>query len=961
MKLLVFFFSLSIAVFGQLNADALKAEAQKQMKLGRYGEAIDLLNKYIAARPNKADGLHLRGLCYEKREQYEYSVFDLRNALKLDPRNGQISADLGRVTDTWYALLRKKISGHKREIAINPDVPLNYLEIGKSHKNLGEWAEAERWYDEYIKREDPSSDEVIRYTEILARNNHIEKGEKILKKYVEKFPKDHRLWSRYGYFTMWLGKKKIAIEAFTTALSFRPFYRDAQEGLEQAQNRPYIYTYVDTTIDYKKANTEQQAPEYYIDKMLREANASPGDTSKGYALIEALIKVARFEEAYQRLQILSAEQSGTERFDNLWNYVNEQRDSIAKVEGEKYRALFDSDNSNKVYAMRLAELYAKIMDFDSAIEVLNKFFSVNTAQGNDDARFMLAKYTAFNQQFESSIDQLNILLKNDPANLDYKLLRALVAVWTTTDLALAKGLLEDYLQQRPNSIEAIAAYANLLIKERNFTDALAYIEKARKIDPNAKEIETVQNYYDAILELEEDRKNFKILEEARNLAVAQQCPDAVVKYDEYFTKLKSPSRFEWIEYADVNSCAKNYTTAISVYDRLLEQEYDLDIAILRAKNYLWVGDSTKARDEFIRLIEEDSTSFDAKFFLGETYETLKEYDSARAVYEKLLSETVDTNKARLVKLRIGWLPTSSLDDLLSMKIPTFIRLNPVFNSYADNQNLKYYSMGGQLEAGIFSFMSIGATFNRTVVSTPATTSSSGSTAALTRYYTALKGNLLFNFNNKLYINGGLGNLNYRDVRIRKIFDLGTKYYFDKNNSISATYENTDAAVILFSYQLGFQNITANYYRFGGNFRTKNNLYASMTYNIINLNDGNTGQDIQFRIGRKFEYNIVGGYEYLSTAYTRHSNYYYSPLDFSGHAIWAEWEEKYDSTLTYTLSAKLGYVPASDFFIREFGASVIYQPFETFFLSARGSYGGTYRYNGSYQYFTGYLIAYWNIF
>ncbi|NUN07936.1 MAG: hypothetical protein HUU54_02050 [Ignavibacteriaceae bacterium] len=950
MRVLILIFFLAGWTNPQSNVDALKAEAQRQMSIGRYGEAIDLLNKYIASRPSKADGLHLRGLCYEKRGQYEYSVFDLRNARKLEPKNSEINKDLGRVTSTWHQLLRKKISGHKREIAINPAIPLNYLEIGKSHKHLGEWEDAEWWYDEYIKREDPSSDEVIRYTEILAHNNHIEKGERILKKYVEKFPKDHRLWSRYGYFTMWLGKKKIAIDAFTTALSFRPFFREAQEGLEQAENRPYIYTVVDTVVDLKKLQEQQTEKEYYIDRLYREIRQTPGDIEKRYALIDALIGVNRFEEAYQQLQILSVEHSGTEKFDTLWEFVTSKKDSLARFNIDKYKALYDADKNNKANVMRLAELYAATMDFDSAIEILTLFISTNKMEGNNDVRFMLAKYTAFNQQFEPSIEQLNILLKSEPENYEYKLLRALVAVWTTTDLDLAKSLLEEYLVKFPESVEAIVAYANLMVKERKFTEAKSLIEKARGINPNAREIESVQNYYDAILELEEDRKVFKILEEARELAVAQNCPDAVVKYDEYFSKLKSPSRFEWIEYADVNSCARNFNKSIEVYDRLLEQEYDIDIAILRSKNYLWSGDSIKALNEFTRLVAEDSTSFDAKFYLAETYEVLKDFSAARGIYNQLLTETVDSNKIRIINLRLGWLPKGG-GDIFSLDIPTFVRIAPVYNFYSDNQNLKYNNTGGQIEFGLLSFLSAGVSFNRTTIETP----------GLIRFYTSMKWNLLANFDNKLYLNAGYGNLNYRNVRIRKVSDFGIRYFFDKHNNLSYTFENTDAAIVLYSARLGFQNINANFHRFFWNFRTKNMLYITGFYNFLQLNDGNSGKDMQLRIGRKFDYDILGGYEYLSTDYARYSAYYYSPQDFSAHSIWAEWEQKYDSTLTYTLGAKAGYIPASDFFIREVSAAAIYQPFKVLFISARISYGGTYRYDGSYEFLSAYVLAYWNVF
>ena len=116
----------------------------------RYGEAIDQLNKYVSANPNIADGFNLRGTCYEKRGNYEYAVYDFRTAKKLKPSDDEIVSNLNRTTTNWYKLLYNKIEGHKRESAINSKIAKNYLEIGKCYKNLGEWNEAEIWYDVYL-------------------------------------------------------------------------------------------------------------------------------------------------------------------------------------------------------------------------------------------------------------------------------------------------------------------------------------------------------------------------------------------------------------------------------------------------------------------------------------------------------------------------------------------------------------------------------------------------------------------------------------------------------------------------------------------------------------------------------------------------------------------------------------------------------------------------------------------
>ncbi|MGQ9644536.1 MAG: tetratricopeptide repeat protein, partial [Ignavibacterium sp.] len=190
----------TLIIFSQTNQQKLLDDSKLLISSGRYGEAIELLNRFVASNPQSAEGFNLRGNCHEKRGNYEQAVYDYRTAIRISPNDKIISENLKRAENDWYRLLYNQIEGYKREIAINPSVAKNYLEIGKCYKNLGEWSEAEIWYDLYLEKEEASADEMLRYTEILAKNNHIQKGEPYLKNFVEKYPDDHRLWSRYGYF-----------------------------------------------------------------------------------------------------------------------------------------------------------------------------------------------------------------------------------------------------------------------------------------------------------------------------------------------------------------------------------------------------------------------------------------------------------------------------------------------------------------------------------------------------------------------------------------------------------------------------------------------------------------------------------------------------------------------------------------------------------------------------------------
>ena len=58
-------------ISSQNDSAKLKSEAIRNIELGLFGEAIELLNNYISANPQDPSGYHLRGMCHEKRSQYE--------------------------------------------------------------------------------------------------------------------------------------------------------------------------------------------------------------------------------------------------------------------------------------------------------------------------------------------------------------------------------------------------------------------------------------------------------------------------------------------------------------------------------------------------------------------------------------------------------------------------------------------------------------------------------------------------------------------------------------------------------------------------------------------------------------------------------------------------------------------------------------------------------------------------
>ncbi|MCE1188222.1 MAG: tetratricopeptide repeat protein [Ignavibacteria bacterium] len=983
--LLLVLFGSVLLLHAQTNPDALRSEAQQMMQRGRYGEAIDLLNKYISARPSYYDGYTLRGLCYENRNQLEYAVYDFRSAKKLAPNDVQVNKNLDRATTNWHNQLKTKISGHRREIAINPNIPINYLEIGKCYKNLGEWTTAEEWYDDYLKREEPSADEVIRYTEILAKNQHIEKGEKILKRFVEKYPKDHRLWSRYGYFTLWLGKKKIAEEAFKTALSFRPYFKEAMDGLEICQNRPYEYTIYDTTAAHRQKELEEKQKqfEYPIDRYYRLLKSNPADTSMRLTLAQALLDVNRLEESYQQLQILANDLNGQPRFTTLWDTVSARRERQIAQKTAIYMERFEKNNNDKEAAISLANLYSSKQDYEKATEILKKYLANKPTDQDPDVRYMLAKFTTWDNHFDDAIEQMNYLLAKDPNNLVYQLFRAQIAVWTWNDKELSEQYLDNVLKSEPDNLQALMAKATLLIRDRKFAEAEAIIKDARAKHPGAKEIDIIQNSYDSKMAQEPEYQNFQVLVSARETAAAGDCPGAIEKYNEYFSNSKAPSKLELIEFADVNSCAKNYKKALEIYDKLLAEEYDYDVALLKAKATLWGGDSISAKNQLIELMRKDTSNFDARFYLAEAYEHLKDIDSAKVIYDSLYVATPDSAKRDLITKRIGWLPAAASPWAFMSGFPTYVRVSPQLSFYQDNQDLDMLNTSMSVEFGLSSKLSVTLGLGRVFLQGRYSYMSNGQKilmGVVKNYFTTSKWQINYYISPTLFVFGGMGNLAYDNLDKKAVYEWGISLSKPKKYVATFLMQKTDAALLLYSSNLANPTLRYNAfnYRFSSWYQLNTLVKLMLNYSHIVINDkyvpvgdaayhigagtytGAIGDIISFKLAKKFTDEITAGYEYNYENMTPLNFRFYTPQGYAAHSLWGEYAYTVEDDFILTGGLKYGYVPKDDFFVRELSGGIDYKINNLFVLSGKLTVGESYRETSSYSYSSAFFSIYWNL-
>ncbi len=925
-------------LFSQTNTEVLKTEALQQMKQGRYGEAIDLLNRYISAFPRRADGYNLRGLCYEKRAQYEMAVYDFRSARKLEPDNKEIQQNLSRTTDAWYALLLNKIEGHRREIAINPAKAVNYLEIGKSYKHMGEWLVAEEWYDKYLEREEASADEIIRYSEILAKNNHISKGEPILKRYCEKYPNDHRLWSRYGYFTLWLGKNQIAIRAFTNALELRPFFKEALDGLDLARGRGYIYIVNDTSSRFNYG-LPVGTPEYAIDKYYRIIRQNPGDEESRMLLVKELMKANRLEEAYSQLQILAATKSDDEEFQKFWDEVMDYRKQFYSDQIDDLKAKLEKSPYDRDAILKIGQYYSYNQQYDKAASLYEFYLKQNPR--DHEIRYNLALISAWNKDLTKARDEADIILSDDPSNTRYQLLRGQLSAWLNEDLDKGEALLKKVVSKEPDNLSALITLGTLMFQKHQFEESVHYANLAEKIDPSDVELLKLKYILDLQEQRNEEAARYAVLETARTHAYNEDCEEAIGYYNEY---LSFPEADQSVrnELAQAHICLKDYISAIKIYDDLLKEDYDFELDKQRAKVYFWSGDSIKALAEFERLYASNPDDAEVQLYLGDSYMQMKKYDEARKIYREMLEVSPGS---QIVQMRLGWLGEGP-----GVGIPTYVLITPEASYYTDNLDLKLNTQGLRIEAGLTRFLAIAVSGQR-----------GGLSSATDRLnFNTIKGNVFLTLNRYITLGGAFGKTFFSNNIQSETAEGFLRASQENRYLLTVGVNSSDAALLLYSPYLVTNRLTATHLFAAGEYFFESGMLLKGKYAHIAVSDNNDGNNIEFRVGKKFDPELTAGYEYNHLSFENLSPLYWSPDNYESHSVWADWMVYEEKPSKITIGGKFGLIPESNYILREIYGAASMKLAEQFTLQARITAGSTVQQKIGYSSTSLNISAFWTL-
>lgn len=180
------------ATMPEQKVTALMAKGQLLHDASEYQKAIDTFNKAEEFGSKKRDILYARSLSYDRMGNVAQAEKDLREVVKLDPKDADALNALGYmlvVSSTRYQDAHELI---KQALELRPDSPAVMDSMGWVLFKRGDAKGAEDWLSKaYDKMPDPEI--AAHLIEVLSVNGKRDDARKLFKEMIAKYPDDKQL------------------------------------------------------------------------------------------------------------------------------------------------------------------------------------------------------------------------------------------------------------------------------------------------------------------------------------------------------------------------------------------------------------------------------------------------------------------------------------------------------------------------------------------------------------------------------------------------------------------------------------------------------------------------------------------------------------------------------------------------------------------------------------------------
>jgi len=306
--------------------------------LGRYDEAIEVLERAMAQDSVVVEAVELLGIAYLQLNQRDKAIAMLERARIQAPGRWQTHYRLGLAHER-LGTDSAAVAAFRRALELAPDEPMPYLHLARIHERAGQQqaaVEALRRFEalEPLKQEVDRYRQAIRanpshpaaYAElgmVFSRTGRLVEAQEHLERALELDPNVAATRTNLGNILLRRGAAGPAAEHFRRALNLESELAEAHYGLGMAhyalKEFPQALTSLERALaarpNFTKALInlgvilqEQGRPGQALTHFRRAVDLAPDDTRAGNNLVAVLLRVGEIDEARQVFEQAAARQ-----------------------------------------------------------------------------------------------------------------------------------------------------------------------------------------------------------------------------------------------------------------------------------------------------------------------------------------------------------------------------------------------------------------------------------------------------------------------------------------------------------------------------------------------------------------------------------------------------------------------------------------------------------------------------
>jgi tetratricopeptide (TPR) repeat protein len=274
------------AVEGEIAPDTENA-AQKALTIERLSASLDFkgLTKK-AASLEKVRGLLVKAAKAYKRQDFNAAALRALEATRIDEDCSQACHILALALEGMGELY-KALQMYERALALDPEDPEIYLNVGLVASKLRMLEGAEKMFRIYISMAPHSHQGYNNLGGILRDQQRFDESIDLLRNAISQFPTSAELWNTIG---------TVAMEQ-SSVHEARLFY---EEAMRLEPNMPRVYHNVGYAVSHTGPLTEALA---YYDKALKLMGKHPDSIEARHGRAQTLVGLGRLEEGWKDWEV----------------------------------------------------------------------------------------------------------------------------------------------------------------------------------------------------------------------------------------------------------------------------------------------------------------------------------------------------------------------------------------------------------------------------------------------------------------------------------------------------------------------------------------------------------------------------------------------------------------------------------------------------------------------------------